>query len=325
VPATGRPIKIAILDDYQNVALKMADWSGLRQRASIEVFSDTISNPDDLVARLLPFDVICVMRERTPLPRGIIERLPQLKLIVSTGPKNSSIAGDAAEERGIVVKNTRGSLTAPLELTWALIMASARSLVLEADSLRAGGWQQTVGDELKGRTLGVLGLGRIGGKIARIAQAFDMKVITWSDRTTREQADEVGAALVTKDQLFAQADVLTIHLVLVDATRGLVGVSELAQMKTTAWLVNTSRGPIVDEGALIQSLKNRRLAGAALDVFNVEPLPVDHPFRTLGNVLATPHLGYVSRQQYEVFYGDTVHSIAAWLDDPGRRVHRLGE
>jgi phosphoglycerate dehydrogenase-like enzyme len=316
---TAALIKIAILDDYQNVALKMADWSALRSRASIEVFSDSISNPDDLVARLLPFDVICVMRERTPLPRGIIERLPQLKLIVSTGPKNSSIAIDAAEERGIVVKNTRGSLTAPIELTWALIMASARNLTLEAASLRAGGWQQGVGHELKGKTLGVLGLGRIGGKIARIAQAFEMKVITWSDRTTEQQAAEVGATLVPKEQFFAQADILTIHLVLVDATRGLVGAKELAQMKPTSWLVNTSRGPIVDEVALIQALKEKRLAGAALDVFNVEPLPEDHPFRTLDNVLATPHLGYVSREQYEGYYSDTVQNIATWLDEPARK------
>jgi phosphoglycerate dehydrogenase-like enzyme len=297
----------------------MADWSALRSRASIEVFSDSISNPDDLVARLLPFDVICVMRERTPLPRGIIERLPQLKLIVSTGPKNSSIAIDAAEERGIVVKNTRGSLTAPIELTWALIMASARNLTLEAASLRAGGWQQGLGHELKGKTLGVLGLGRIGGKIARIAQAFEMKVITWSDRTTEQQAAEVGATLVPKEQFFAQADILTIHLVLVDATRGLVGANELAQMKPTSWLVNTSRGPIVDEVALIQALKEKRLAGAALDVFNVEPLPEDHPFRTLDNVLATPHLGYVSREQYEGYYSDTVQNIATWLDEPARK------
>ena len=316
---TAALIKIAILDDYQNVALKMADWSALRSRASIEVFSDSISNPDDLVARLLPFDVICVMRERTPLPRGIIERLPQLKLIVSTGPKNSSIAIDAAEERGIVVKNTRGSLTAPIELTWALIMASARNLTLEAASLRAGGWQQGLGHELKGKTLGVLGLGRIGGKIARIAQAFEMKVITWSDRTTGEQAAEVGATLVPKEQFFGQADILTIHLVLVDATRGLVGAKELAQMKPTSWLVNTSRGPIVDEVALIQALKEKRLAGAALDVFNVEPLPEDHPFRTLDNVLATPHLGYVSREQYEGYYSDTVQNIATWLDEPARK------
>jgi phosphoglycerate dehydrogenase-like enzyme len=316
---TAALIKIAILDDYQNVALKMADWSALRSRASIEVFSDSISNPDDLVARLLRFDVICVMRERTPLPRAMIERLPQLKLIVSTGPKNSSIAIDAAEERGIVVKNTRGSLTAPIELTWALIMASARNLTLEAASLRACGWQQAVGHELKGKTLGVLGLGRIGGKIARIAQAFEMKVITWSDRTTEQQAAEVGTTLVPKEQFFGQADILTIHLVLVDATRGLVGANELAQMKPTSWLVNTSRGPIVDEVALIQALKEKRLAGAALDVFNVEPLPKDHPFRTLDNVLATPHLGYVSREQYEVYYSDTVQNIATWLDEPARK------
>jgi phosphoglycerate dehydrogenase-like enzyme len=317
---TATPIKIAILDDYQKVALKMADWSALRRQASIEVFSDTISNPDELVASLLPFDVICVMRERTPLPRSIIERLPRLKLIVSTGPKNSSIATDAAEKLGIVVKNTRGSLIAPIELTWALIMASARNLTLEAASLRAGGWQQTVGYELKGKTLGVLGLGRIGGKIARIAQSFDMNVITWSDRTTKEKAEEVGARLVPKDQLFGQADILTIHLVLVDATRGLVGAPELAQMKATSWLVNTSRGPIVEEGALIQALKEKRLAGAALDVFHVEPLPEDHPFRTLDSVVATPHLGYVSQEQFEVFYGDTVQSIATWLNEPTRKL-----
>jgi phosphoglycerate dehydrogenase-like enzyme len=315
MPATSTSTKIAILDDYQHVALEMADWSALQQKASIKVFADTIANPDELVARLLPFDVLCVMRERTPLPRGIIERLPRLKLIVSTGPKNSSIASDAAEERGILVKNTRGSLTAPIELTWALIQASIRNVTSEAANLRKGGWQRTVGDELMGKTLGILGLGRIGGKIARIAHAFEMKVITWSDRATREEAEKLGASLVTKDQLFSEADVLTIHLVLVDATRGLVGADELAQMKPTSWLVNTSRGAIVDESALIGALRAKTLAGAALDVFDVEPLPADHPFRTLENVVATPHLGYVSRQQYEVFYGDTVLAVTAWLAD----------
>ncbi len=312
---TATQIKIAVLDDYQQVALAMADWSALQRQASVEVFSDTIADPDLLVARLLPFDILCVMRERTPLSRDIIKRLPQLKLIVSTGPKNASIDQDAAESCGIALKNTRGSLTAPIELTWALIQASARSVVAEANSLRAGGWQRTVGDELKGKTLGVLGLGRIGGKVARIARAFDVDVITWSDRTTEAQAAEAGARLVTKDQLFGEADILTIHLVLVDATRGLVGADELARMKPTAWLVNTSRGPIVDEGALIDALAGKKLAGAALDVFDVEPLPADHPFRRLDNVLATPHLGYVSRQQYAVFYGDTVQIIATWLRD----------
>jgi len=306
--------KIAILDDYQHVALTMADWSAVQRRASVEVFTDTITDPAALAVRLLPFDVLCVMRERTPLPRGIIERLPQLKLIVSTGPKNASIAKDAAEERGIVVKDTRGSLAAPIELTWALIQASARNVTAEAANLRAGGWQQTVGDELKGKTLGILGLGRIGGKIAQVARAFDMQVITWSDRITEEEAGKAGASLVTKDQLFSKADILTIHLVLVDATRGLVGADELAWMKPTAWLINTSRGPIVDEGALVRALDGKKLAGAALDVFDTEPLPAGHPFRTLPNVVATPHLGYVSRQQYKVWYEDTVQHVTEWLD-----------
>ena len=311
---------IAILDDYQGVALSMADWSGVQARATVRVFHDTLADPDALVARLAPFDVLCVMRERTPLPRAIIERLPRLKLIVSTGPKNTAIDQDAAREHGIVVHDTRGSLTAPIELTWALIQASARNITAEAANLRAGGWQQTVGFELKGKTLGILGLGHIGGKVARIAEAFDMRVITWSDRTTEQEAAKVGAALVTKDELFAQADIVTIHLVLVDGTRGLVGAAELAHMKPAARLVNTSRGPIVDENALVAALQAGRLGGAALDVFGTEPLPAGHPFRTLPNVVATPHLGYVSRQQYEVWYGDTVRQVAAWLDMPAAKV-----
>ncbi len=305
--------KLAILDDYQGVALKMADWSAIRRQASIEVFSDTVADPDGLVERLKPFDVLCVMRERTPLPRSIIQRLTQLKLIVSTGPKNTSVDAEAAQERGIAVENTRGSLVAPIELTWALIQASARNLFEEAASFRAGGWQRTVGNELEGKTLGILGLGKIGGKIAQIARVFGMEVITWSDRTTETDAAAAGARMVTKTELFREADILTIHLVLVEATRGLVGADELALMKRTAWLVNTSRGPIVVEGALVQALQDKTLAGAALDVFDVEPLPAHHPFRTLENVVATPHLGYVSRQQYEVFYGDTVKIVAAWL------------
>jgi phosphoglycerate dehydrogenase-like enzyme len=306
--------QIAVLDDYQGVALAMADWSGVQQRASIEVFTDTLEDPEALIARLLPFDALCLMRERTPLPRKVIERLPRLKLVISTGPKNSSIDRDAASERGILVRDTRGSLTAPIELTWALIQASARNLTSEAAQLRSGGWQRTVGDELKGRTLGILGLGHIGGKIAQIARVFEMNVITWSDRMTPEDAEKSGARLVTKAQLFGESDILTIHLVLVEATRGMVGAKELALMKSTAWLVNTSRGPIVDEAALISALEDHKLAGAALDVFNKEPLPRDHAFRTLGNVVATPHLGYVSRQQYRIWYEDTVQHLTAWLD-----------
>ncbi len=304
---------IAILDDYQKVAFEMADWSAVRRLASVEVFSDTVADPDTLVARLLRFEILCVMRERTPLPRAILERLPNLKLIVSTGPKNTSIDAEAAAQRGIAVEHTRGSLVAPIELTWALIQASSRHVTTEAASFRNGRWQHTVGDELAGKTFGILGLGRIGGKIAQIARLFDMDVITWSDRTTEMEAATAGARLVTKSELLQTSDILTIHLVLVEATRGLIGVGELAQMKRTAWLVNTSRGPIVDEAALVQALRERTLAGAALDVFDIEPLPTGHPFRALENVVATPHLGYVSRQQYEVFYGDTVEIVAVWL------------
>ncbi len=307
-------MKIAVLDDYQGVALTMADWSPLRDRAIVTVFNDTIGDIDLLIERLTPFDVLCVMRERTPLSRVVIERLPRLKLIASTGPKNASIDGKAAEERGITVLNTRGSLVAPTELTWALILASARFVTSESDSLRAGGWQRSVGDELKGKTLGILGLGRIGVDIARIGRAFGMEIIAWDARLTREKADAADVRLVSKEELFGASDVLSIHLVLVEATRSLVGAAELALMKPTARLVNTSRGPIVDEAALVTALSERRLAGAALDVFDVEPLPAHHPFRTMENVLATPHLGYVSRDQYEVFYGDAVAGIAAWLD-----------
>lgn len=307
-------VKIAILDDYQNVALEMADWSALRGRASIEVFSDHITDPDRLIDRLLPFDIICVMRERTPLPREIIERLPRLKLIASTGGKNASIDGEAAAERGIIVTKTGGSLVPPIELTWALILAAVRNVASENASLRAGGWQRSVGEEIKGKTLGILGLGNIGGQVANIGRAFGMKVISWNERMTKAKADEIGVRLVSKEDLFKEADILSIHLVLVDATRGLVGGPELALMKPTSWLINTSRGPIADEAALVKALTARKLAGAALDVFDVEPLPAKHPFRVLDNVLATPHLGYVSRSQYEVFYGGIVESVSAWLD-----------
>jgi phosphoglycerate dehydrogenase-like enzyme len=311
--ANDEPIKLAILDDYQNVALKMADWSRLRDRVSIEVFCDHISDLDRLVDRLLPFDIICVMRERTPLSRQIIERLPRLKLIASTESRNSSIDGDAAKEHGITINNTKGRPTAPIELTWALILASVRNIASENAFLRAGGWQQSVGEELKGKTLGILGLGNIGGEVARIGRAFGMKTIAWSERLTKERAEAVGARLVCKEELFRDADILSIHLALVDATRGLVGAGELSQMKPTSWLVNTSRGPIVNEHALVAALTARKLAGAAIDVFDIEPLPAKHPFRILDNVLATPHIGYVSRREYEVFYSETVEGVIAWL------------
>jgi phosphoglycerate dehydrogenase-like enzyme len=308
-------MKVAILDDYQNVALAMADWSPVGSRAEITVFNDHVADPDAVVERLLPFDVICVMRERTPLSRQIIERLPQLKLIASTGSRNASIDMAAAAERGIRVTATGYRSTPTIEMTWALILASARQIVRESNSVRGGGWQTSIGRELDGKVLGVLGLGNIGGEVARIGHAFGMKLIAWSQNMTPQIAETAGATLVTKDELFRQADVVTIHLILSKRTRGLVGAAELALMKPTSWLINTSRGPIVDEGALVRVLTSRAIAGAALDVFDTEPLPAGHPFRTLDDVLVTPHVGYVAEDLYRTFYGDAAASISVWLDE----------
>ena len=306
--------QIAVLDDYQNAALESADWSVLRDRADITVFEDHLADPDAVIERLLPFDVVCVMRERTPLPRKVIERLPNLKLIASTGSANASIDVAAAGDHGITVVHTGYRLDPTVEFTWALILACARHIVTESNSLRSGGWQQTVGVDLRGKTLGVLGLGNVGSEVARIGSAFGMKLIAWSQNMTAETAKATGAILVSKDQLFERADILTIHLVLSSRTRGLVGAAELEKMKPTAWLINASRGPIVEEQALITALQNKRLAGAAIDVFDIEPLLPSHAFRTLDNVLATPHIGYVSQGLYKTFYEDTVSNIRKWLD-----------
>jgi phosphoglycerate dehydrogenase-like enzyme len=306
--------QIAVLDDYQNAAIESADWSVLRDRADITVFQDHLVDPDAVIARLLPFDVVCVMRERTPLPRDVIERLPNLKLIASTGSVNASIDVAVAGDRGIAVVHTGYRSDPTVEFTWALILACARHIVTESNSLRSGGWQQTVGVDLRGKTLGVLGLGNVGSEVARIGSAFGMKLIAWSQNMTPEAAKAAGAILVSKDQLFERADILTIHLVLSSRTLGLVRAAELERMKPTAWLINASRGPIVEEQALITALQNKRLAGAAIDVFDIEPLPPSHPFRTLDNVLATPHIGYVSQGLYKTFYEDIVSNIRKWLD-----------
>jgi phosphoglycerate dehydrogenase-like enzyme len=291
----------------------MADWTPLAGHAEITVFNDHVSDLDDVVERLLPFDVICVMRERTPLPRSLIERLPHLKLIASTGPRNAAIDVQAAAERGIVVAPTGYDPRSTVEMTWALILAGARRVALENAHLRAGGWQITVGDGLHGKTLGVLGLGKIGSEVARIGLAFGMEVIAWSQNLTADRAQACGVQLVSREELFRDADVLTIHLVLSERTKGMVGAADVQAMKPSAWLINTSRGPIVDEPALVDVLRGGRIAGAALDVFDIEPLPADHPFRSLDNVLATPHLGFVERGLYRTFYGDTVTNIMRWL------------
>jgi phosphoglycerate dehydrogenase-like enzyme len=306
-------IKIAVLDDYQNVAQSFADWSLIKSKADVTFFTDNISDEAALVQRLLPFHVLCVMRERTPLPRNILEQLPNLKLIVSTGQRNASIDRTAAEELGITITPTGYHTSGAPELTWALLMAIARHIPAENVSTRAGGWQRSVGTDLKGKTIGIVGLGNIGSKIAAYAHAFDMRVIAWSENLTSGQAQQQGAILVTKEALFREADFVSIHLVLSHRSRGIVTAKELNAMKPSAYLINTSRGPLVDEPALIAVLKERTIAGAALDVFDQEPLPADHPFRQLDNVLITPHIGYVTEDTYRIFYQDTVKAILAWL------------
>jgi phosphoglycerate dehydrogenase-like enzyme len=309
-----QPLRIAVLDDYQGVALTLADWSAVTARARVVVFNDHLTDADAIVQRLLPFDVVCVMRERTPLSRNIIERLPTLKLIASTGKRNASIDTVAAAERGITVVHTSYTSTPTIELTWALILAGARHVVSENASLRAGGWQRAVGDDLADKTLGIVGLGNIGSRVAKVALAFGMNVIAWSQNLTLQAAAAAGARLVSKEELLREADVVSIHLVLSKRTAGLIGAPELALMKPSARLVNTSRGPIVVETALIDALTRRQIAGAAIDVFDTEPLPPDHPYRSIEQILATPHIGYVSRGLYERFYRDTVANILAWMD-----------
>jgi phosphoglycerate dehydrogenase-like enzyme len=305
-------MRIAILDDYQGVALEAADWSDIARQAQITAFREPLDQ-DMLVDQLAIFDVICVMRERTQFPGALLEKLPRLRLIASTGPRNAAIDTKAAAALGIEVSHTGYFSEPTVEHTWALILAATRHVVAEANAVRSGFWQTSVGGDLAGRTLGLLGLGNIGSRVAKVGQAFGMRTIAWSENLTAEGAASHGVERVAKEDLFAQADVLSIHLVLSARTRGLVDAKMLAHMQPSSWLVNTSRGPIVDDEALIAVLRGGGLAGAALDVFESEPLPQDHPYRMLPNVLATPHLGYVTRRLYETFYGDTVRNIGAWL------------
>jgi phosphoglycerate dehydrogenase-like enzyme len=307
-------MKIAVLDDYQGVALKLADWSEVARRAQLDVFSDHLADPAEVRRRLLPYDIVCVMRERTPLRRELVEQLPNLKLIASTGPRNASIDLDAAAERGIKVLHTGYFGSPTVELTWALILAGARHIVAEAAAVRDGGWQHTIGDDLSGRTLGIIGLGNLGSKVAAVGLAFGMQVIAWSQNLTAEKAAAAGAALVSKEELLRRSDVVSIHLVLSERSRGLIDAAELSLMKPTARLINTSRGPIVAEAALLAALNARQIAGAAIDVYDTEPLPANHPYRKNPRLLATPHIGYVSRGLYERFYRDTVSNILGWLD-----------
>ncbi|MCK6450013.1 MAG: D-2-hydroxyacid dehydrogenase family protein [Alphaproteobacteria bacterium] len=316
-------MRIAILDDYQNAALGLADWAGLKPRAEATAFNEPIVGEDALVRRLAPFDCIVAMRERTPFPRALIERLPKLKLLVTTGMRNAAIDVDAATARGIQVCGTASLAYPTAELTWGLILALLRHIPREDRGMRDGKWQTTLGRGLNGKVLGVIGLGRLGAQVARIGQAFGMRVIAWSANLTDARAAEAGATRVDKDELLAQADVVAIHLVLGDRSRGLIGEAELGRMKPGAVLINTSRGPIVDEKALVAALHERRIAGAGIDVYDEEPLPAAHPLRRLDNVVITPHLGYVIEENYRVFYGEAIEDIRSYLD--GRPVRPLNK
>lgn len=305
-------LKIAVLDDWQNVASGVVDWSALDSVGEISFLHDYPADTATMVQRLQGFDVLCVMRERTLFDDMLLSQLPNLRLLVTGGMRNAAIDTAAAERQGIVVCGTESYKNAAPELTWALIMGITRNLVAEANSLRAGNWQVGLGSDLHGKTLGILGLGSIGKWIARYGQAFGMNVIAWSQNLTAEAAAESGVTYVSKQQLFEQADVLSVHLVLSDRSRGLVDAEALGWMKPSAYLINSSRGPIIDQAALIKVLQQRHIAGAALDVFDIEPLPADHPFRTLDNVLATPHIGYVTENNYRTFYGQMIEAIQAW-------------
>jgi phosphoglycerate dehydrogenase-like enzyme len=311
-------LKVAILDDYAGVALQCADWSSLPAGAEITVF-DRHLGEEEAATVLAPFDVLCTLRERMALPRSLLARLPRLKLVTIVGMKLANLDMEAATERGIVIvhsDSTRPAFArignAAPELAWGLMLATVRHIAREDARMRAGAWQSSMGVLLAGRTLGLLGLGRIGQRMARYGHAFDMPVIAWSQNLTAESAAAVGVRRVEQDELFREADVLSIHLQLSERTRGLVGARELGLMKPGAYLVNTSRGPIVHESALVATLREGRIAGAGLDVFDQEPLPADHPLRSLDNVTLTPHLGYVTIETLRAFYGDMPEAIAAF-------------
>jgi phosphoglycerate dehydrogenase-like enzyme len=313
-------VQIAVIDDWQNVASDVVDWSVLDAIGQVSFLHDYPADTATMIERLQGFEVICLMRERSTIDQALLQGLPKLKLLVTGGMRNAAVDIPAAKALGIQVCGTDSYKQAAPELTWALIMASTRNLLAEANSLRAGDWQQDLGGDLHGKTLGILGLGSIGQRIAQFGKVFGMRVIAWSENLTPERAAESGATWVSKRELFEQADIVSIHLVLSDRSRGLVDAQALAWMKPTARLVNTARGPIVDEAALIDALANGRLAGAALDVFEQEPLPLDHPFRRLPNVLATPHVGYVSEHNYRQFYAQMIEDIQAWADGSPIRV-----
>jgi len=313
-------MRIALLDDYQNVAREMADWAGLGADCEVVSFQDHLRDNHAIARRLHDFEVVIAMRERTPFPRALLEKLPRLRLLVTTGMRNASIDLAAARERGVVVCGTPGASGTTGELTWGLIHALFRQIPREDRLVREGKWQTTVGLGLAGKTLGILGLGTIGSQVAKVGTAFGMEVIAWSQNLDAERASRAGAKRVERDELLARSDVVTIHLVLSERTRGLIGERELATMKPTAFLVNTSRGPIVDEAALAAALKKGTIAGAGIDVYDNEPIAPDHPLLSAPNTVLTPHLGYVTREGYSAYFRGAVEDIAAWRRGAPMRV-----
>ncbi|MDU0200693.1 D-2-hydroxyacid dehydrogenase family protein [Paenibacillus sp. MAH-36] len=307
-------LRCAILDDYQQVALTAADWSTITDQVEVKSINQHIDQQDELVELIADCEIVVIMRERTPFRASLLQRLPHLKLLVTTGMRNASIDLDAAAAQGITVCGTGGAGNATAELTWALVLGLARNIVQEHNAIRNGQWQSTIGTDLYGKTLGVLGLGKLGTKIAKFGQAFGMDVVAWSQNLTQERADEVGVRFAnSKEELLESSDFVSIHLVLSDRTRGLIGAADLKRMRPSAYLINTSRAPIVDQEALAEALQNRWIAGAAVDVFEVEPLPKDDAYRSLPNLLTTPHIGYVSEANYQAFYRDVVEDIREYL------------
>jgi D-3-phosphoglycerate dehydrogenase len=316
-------LRCAILDDYINLAMRMADWSKISDRVDVTVFNEPFASPEAAASALKDFEIICAMRERTPFPRAMFAALPKLKLLITSGLRNAAIDMEAAKEHQVVLCGTQWSQDPTAPLTMGLIMELTRNIGRESARMHAGEpLQKFVGVEIEGKTLGVIGLGKLGAKVSALAKAFGMNVIAWSPNLTAERCKEVGVGYASKEELFATADIVTVHVVLSQRSRGLVGSADLARMKPTAYLVNTARGPIVDENALLETLKARKIAGAAVDVFSVEPLPVDHPFRKLDNLVLTPHLGYTTQETFRAHYSQMVEGIDTWSkgEPPPRRL-----
>ena len=315
-------LRCAILDDYMDLTLRMADWSKISDRVDVKVFTEPFASTEAAASALADFEIVCAMRERTPFPRALFAALPKLKLLITSGMRNAAFDLEAAKDHHVVVCGTQWGRDPTAALTMGMILELTRNIGRESARMLAGeSWQKFIGVEIEGRTLGVVGLGKLGAKVSGLAKAFGMNVIAWSPNLTPERCKEVGVGYASKEELFATADIITIHLVLSQRSRGLVGAADLARMKPTSYLVNSARGPIVDETALLEILKARRIAGAAVDVFSVEPLPVDHPFRKLDNLVLTPHLGYVTRETFVAHYSQMVEGIDGWFK--GEPVRRL--